>query len=56
TGAFRDVNAAFAADLAASMMTRIQRRDVAVTTGLDDAEAYRQLASILTGGIDARGE
>ncbi|WAC54327.1 TetR/AcrR family transcriptional regulator [Gordonia sp. SL306] len=55
TGAFRDVNAAFAADLAASMMTRIQRRDVAATTGLDDAEAYRQLASILTGGIDARG-
>ncbi|GAB88721.1 TetR/AcrR family transcriptional regulator [Gordonia rhizosphera] len=55
TGEFRDVNAAFAADLAASMMSRIQRRDVAATTGLDDAQAYRQLASILTTGIDAAG-
>ncbi|MYR06620.1 TetR family transcriptional regulator [Gordonia sp. SID5947] len=54
TGVFRDVDAAFAADLAASMMSRIQRREVALTTGLDDAAAYRQLASILTRGIDAR--
>ncbi|MEP9392912.1 TetR/AcrR family transcriptional regulator [Gordonia sp. VNQ95] len=54
SGEFRDVNAAFAADLAASMMSRIQRREVAATTGLDDAQAYRQLAAILTTGIDAR--
>ncbi|ROZ89379.1 TetR/AcrR family transcriptional regulator [Gordonia sp. OPL2] len=53
-GDFRDVNASFAADLAASMMSRIQRREVAATTGLDDAHAYRELASILTVGIDAR--
>ncbi|MGW0037756.1 TetR/AcrR family transcriptional regulator [Gordonia sp. NPDC003376] len=53
-GAFRDVDAAFAADLAATMMARIQRREVAAATGLDDAHAYRQLASILTTGIDAR--
>lgn len=50
-GAFRDVDAAFAADLAASMMSRIQRREVAAATGLDDAAAYRQLASILMTGI-----
>ncbi|MFW0785449.1 TetR/AcrR family transcriptional regulator [Gordonia sp. CPCC 206044] len=54
-GEFRDVNAAFAADLAASMMSRIQRREVAAATGLDDAQAYRQLAAILTTGIDAAG-
>ncbi|MDY6807761.1 TetR family transcriptional regulator [Gordonia sp. HNM0687] len=54
-GEFRDVDASFAADLAASMMSRIQRREVAVTTGLDDASAYRQLASILTVGIAAAG-
>ncbi|MEB3071476.1 TetR/AcrR family transcriptional regulator [[Mycobacterium] vasticus] len=52
-GEFRDVHAAFAADLAATMMTRIQQRTVQVNTGLDDAAAYRELAAILTGGIDA---
>lgn len=52
-GEFRNVDAAFAADLASSMMSRIQRREVWVATGLDDAAAYRQLASILTAGIDA---
>lgn len=52
-GEFRNVNAAFAADVAASMMSRIQRREVAETTGLDDAAAYRQLASILMRGIGA---
>lgn len=55
-GEFRNVNAAFAADLAASMMSRIQRREVHAATGLDDAAAYRQLASILTAGIDAAGD
>ena len=45
--------AEFAADLASSMMSRIQRREVWAATGLDDAAAYRQLASILTAGIDA---
>ena len=53
SGEFRYVNDAFAADLAATMMSRIQRREVSATTGLDDAEAYRQLAAILTTGIDA---
>ncbi|WP_238421135.1 TetR/AcrR family transcriptional regulator [Gordonia sp. 'Campus'] len=53
SGEFRDVDAAFAADLATSMMSRIQRREVLAATGLDDAAAYRQLASILTAGIDA---
>jgi AcrR family transcriptional regulator len=51
-GDFRDVNAAFAADLVAAMMVRIQQRVVRENTGLDDAAAYRELAAILTGGIN----
>ncbi|MFC9665554.1 TetR/AcrR family transcriptional regulator [Nocardia sp. NPDC127606] len=51
SGAFRHVHASFAADLAATMMVRIQQRGVRAATGLDDAAAYRELASILTHGI-----
>ncbi len=50
---FRDVHAAFAADLVATMMVRIQQRVVRGNTGLEDADAYRELAAILTGGIRA---
>lgn len=52
-GDFRDVHAAFAADLVATVMVRIQQRVVRDNTGLDDADAYRELAAILTGGIQA---
>ncbi|WP_227983553.1 TetR/AcrR family transcriptional regulator [Nocardia spumae] len=50
-GEFRDVHAAFAADLAAAMMVRIQQGGVRAATGLDDAMAYRELAGLLTAGI-----
>lgn len=53
SGEFRDVHAAFAADLASTMMVRIQQRTVRASTGLDDASAYRELAAILTAGISA---
>lgn len=52
-GEFRDVHAAFAADLAATMMVRIQHGGVRAATGLDDAHAYRELAAILTSGINS---
>jgi AcrR family transcriptional regulator len=52
-GDFRDVHAAFAADLAATMMVRIQQRGVRDSTGLADTDAYRELAAILTAGIAA---
>jgi len=52
-GDFRDVHAAFAADLVSTVMVRIQQRVVREHTGLDDADAYRELAAILTGGIEA---
>lgn len=53
TGEFRDVHAAFAADLAATMMVRIQSRAVRQETGLDDAAAYRELAALLTAGLSS---
>ncbi|MEJ9078343.1 TetR/AcrR family transcriptional regulator [Gordonia malaquae] len=52
-GCFRDVHAAFAADLAATTMVRIQQGAVRDATGLADADAYRELAAILTAGISA---
>lgn len=50
-GEFRGVHAAFAADLAATMMVRIQQGGVRAGTGLDDAAAYRELAALLTHGL-----
>lgn len=52
-GDFRGVHATFAGDLVATMMVRIQQGRVREATGLDDASAYRELASILTAGINA---
>lgn len=52
-GAFRDVHASFAADLIATMMVRIQQRGVRTATGLSDAEAYAELATLLTFGMRA---
>lgn len=52
-GAFRAVNASFAADLITTMMVRIQQRGVGTATGLSDAEAYTELATLLTDGLRA---
>jgi AcrR family transcriptional regulator len=52
-GAYRKVHASFAADLIATMMVRIQQRDVRTATGLSDAEAYAELATLLTNGLRA---
>lgn len=53
SGDFRRVHAAFTADLVATMMVRIQQGGVRAATGLDDAGAYRELASILTAAVSA---
>ncbi|MDX2699328.1 TetR/AcrR family transcriptional regulator [Streptomyces ipomoeae] len=50
-GVFREVHVAFAADVIASVMVRIQQRQVAAATGLGDAEAYAQLAELLLRGL-----
>lgn len=52
-GVYRDVHASFAADLIATMMVRIQQRGVRDATGLSDAEAYAELAALLTFGLRA---
>ncbi|NMM87859.1 TetR family transcriptional regulator [Rhodococcus sp. SRB_17] len=52
-GAFREVHASFVADAAATTMVRIQQREVYLATGLDDAQAYRELAALITTGISA---
>ncbi|KZF11056.1 MAG: TetR/AcrR family transcriptional regulator [Rhodococcus sp. (in: high G+C Gram-positive bacteria)] len=51
SGEVRSVHAAFVADIAASTMARIQTREVAERTGLDDSQAYAELAALLTTGI-----
>lgn len=50
-GAFREVHVAFAADVITSVMVRIQRRQVAGSTGLADAQAYGHLAELLLHGL-----
>ncbi|SHN46227.1 TetR/AcrR family transcriptional regulator [Cryptosporangium aurantiacum] len=50
-GAFRDVHTGFVADVVASTMVRIQQRQVAATTGLSDADAYTELAALVTTGL-----
>ncbi|MCC8930340.1 MULTISPECIES: TetR/AcrR family transcriptional regulator [Nocardiaceae] len=50
-GDVRSVHAAFVADVAASTMARIQTREVSERTGLDDSQAYAELAALLTTGI-----
>ena len=53
SGAFRDVHTGFVADLVTATMVRIQQRQVAASTGLDDAEAYARLAELLLHGLAA---
>ncbi|MGB3771354.1 MAG: TetR/AcrR family transcriptional regulator [Rhodococcus sp. (in: high G+C Gram-positive bacteria)] len=50
-GDVRNVHAAFVADVAASVMVSIQSRALGRRTGLDDAAAYRELATLLTEGV-----
>jgi AcrR family transcriptional regulator len=50
-GAFRQVHPEFVADVVTAAMVRIQQRQVAAATGLDDAEAYAHLAGLLLHGL-----
>ncbi|GAA4555085.1 TetR/AcrR family transcriptional regulator [Pseudonocardia xishanensis] len=52
-GRFRDVDAAFVADLVTAQMVRIQQREVAAATGLSDSRAYSELAALVTTGLRA---
>jgi AcrR family transcriptional regulator len=55
SGAFRDVHAAFVADVVAGVMVRIQQRELGASTGLSDAEAYANLAELLLHGLGVPG-
>lgn len=55
-GAFRDVHTGFVADVVTAVMVRIQQRQVAASTGLDDAQAYARLAELLLHGLAAAPE
>jgi AcrR family transcriptional regulator len=50
-GRFREVHPALIADTVTTLMLRIGRGETARATGLDDAEAYRELAALLLHGI-----
>ena len=50
-GRFREVHPALVADTVTTLMFRIGRGETARATGLDDATAYRELASLLLHGI-----
>jgi len=51
TGAFRDVHAGFVGEVVAATMQEIQRGEVAARTGLTDAEAYAELASLIVHAV-----
>lgn len=50
-GTFREVHGAFVADTVAATMLRIQTGQVLAHTGLHDAQAYEELASLVLNGI-----
>jgi len=50
-GAFRDVPAAFVAEVVSGVMVRIQQRQLAAALGLSDADAYANLAELLLHGL-----
>ena len=48
---FREVHAAFIADVIASTMERIQSGEIMRATGMSDAEAYDELAALVVQGL-----
>jgi AcrR family transcriptional regulator len=52
-GVLRPVHAGFVGAAVTQIMTGIQRGQIGAATGLDDAEAYRQLADLVLRGLAA---
>ena len=50
-GTFRNVPAAFVAEVVTATMRRITSGEIGAATGLDDAEAYAQLARLVVAGV-----
>ncbi len=55
-GRFREVHAAFVADVVAATMQRIQTGQVSAATGLSGADAYDELAALVLDGLRATGD
>lgn len=53
-GTFRDVHTSFVAEIVSAAMVAIQRGEITERTGLRDADAYRELATLLLRGVAAR--
>jgi AcrR family transcriptional regulator len=52
-GVFREVHAAFVAEMVSGTIIAIQRGDIGERTGLSDAEAFAALSQFLLGGLSA---
>lgn len=52
-GRLRDVQASFVGDTVSAVTARISSGAVLLSTGLDDARAYSELATLVTGGVSA---
>jgi AcrR family transcriptional regulator len=53
-GTVRPVHASFVGAAVAQVMAAIHRGDITASTGLDDAAAYRELASLVVAGVAPR--
>ena len=52
-GRLRDVQASFVGDTVTAVTARISSGALLLSTGLDDARAYAELAALVTGGVSA---
>ena len=52
-GVFREVHASFVAEAAAATMVGIQRGEITRLTGLSDAQAYAELATLVLDGVSS---
>lgn len=50
-GTFRDVHTSFVAEIVSAAMVAIQRGEITRRTGLRDADAYQELATLLLRGV-----
>lgn len=55
-GVFREVHAAFVAEMVSRTIVGIQRGEIGDRTGLSDAEAFAALSQFLIGGLSAEPE
>ena len=50
-GAFRNVDSVFVSEVVTASMRRISSGELTAATGLDDAQAYRELAKLVLASV-----